>query len=215
MSKFIGKDERFFASITVTDTSSFLQVPKHKHMPSLPSMVFLEKEIKQMNGEIDEFEYSDEFVDALFDKSQDASYKDFHYKLDCLLAQQSWRKGLISEDMEVLKHKIYEMDEDSEDKDLFKYLLGQKLDGMYHYPERHFAQEEMMMEDGGDWMMDEMEAMPMMAPVAEFRGADGGGMMEKNVAPSPSPQRRGGAGGGAGGRGGQKSKETSDSKDKS
>ena len=51
----IAEDERFYASITVTDTSSFLQVPKHKHMPSLPAMVYLEKEIKQLNGEIDEF----------------------------------------------------------------------------------------------------------------------------------------------------------------
>jgi len=42
----IGKDEKFYASITVTDTSSFLQIPKHKHMPSLPSMVYLEKEIR-------------------------------------------------------------------------------------------------------------------------------------------------------------------------
>jgi len=46
LARFIKKDEKFYASITVTDTSSFLQVPKHKHMPSLPSMVYLEKEIR-------------------------------------------------------------------------------------------------------------------------------------------------------------------------
>ena len=36
-------------------------------MPSLPAMVYLEKEIKQMNGEIDEFLYSSEYIDNLFD----------------------------------------------------------------------------------------------------------------------------------------------------
>jgi len=39
-------DEKFYASIVVTDTSSFLKVPKPKQSPSLPSMVYLEKEIK-------------------------------------------------------------------------------------------------------------------------------------------------------------------------
>jgi len=48
-------EEKFYASITVTDVSSFLEVPKEKHMPSLPAMVYLEKEVKQMNGEVDEF----------------------------------------------------------------------------------------------------------------------------------------------------------------
>jgi hypothetical protein len=38
-------------------------------MPSVPSMVYLEKEIKQLNGEIDEFEYSNEYIDPLFDMS--------------------------------------------------------------------------------------------------------------------------------------------------
>ena len=68
-------DEKFFASITVTDLSSFLEVPKHKLMPSLPTMVYLEKEVKQMNGEIDEFQYSNEYLDASFDVSDEASGK--------------------------------------------------------------------------------------------------------------------------------------------
>jgi hypothetical protein len=38
-------------------------------MPSLPTMVYLEKEIRQMNGEIDEFQYSSEYIDSIFDKS--------------------------------------------------------------------------------------------------------------------------------------------------
>ena len=39
-------DEKFFASITVTDLSSFLEVPKRKLMPSLPTMVYLEKGVR-------------------------------------------------------------------------------------------------------------------------------------------------------------------------
>lgn len=36
-------------------------------MPSLPAMVFLEKEIKQLDGEVDEFPYSDEYLSQYFD----------------------------------------------------------------------------------------------------------------------------------------------------
>jgi len=68
-------DEKFFASLIVTDVSSFLEVPKHKLTPSLPSMVYLEKEVKQMNGEIDEFQYSSEYIDPFFDVSQDGESK--------------------------------------------------------------------------------------------------------------------------------------------
>jgi hypothetical protein len=46
LTEFMGKDEKIYASITVTDTSSFLQVPSYKHMPSLPTMIYLEKEIQ-------------------------------------------------------------------------------------------------------------------------------------------------------------------------
>jgi len=59
-------------------------------MPSLPSMVYLEKEIKQMNGEIDEFEYSDEYIDFLFDKRESRDGKALDEQLmniDCLLGQ--------------------------------------------------------------------------------------------------------------------------------
>lgn len=39
-------EEKFYASITVTDVSSFLEVPKQKLMPSLPAMVYVEKEVR-------------------------------------------------------------------------------------------------------------------------------------------------------------------------
>jgi hypothetical protein len=42
----VDDDEEYFASITVSDLSSYLQVPKAKLMPSLPAMTYLEKEIK-------------------------------------------------------------------------------------------------------------------------------------------------------------------------
>jgi len=57
-------------------------------MPSLPSMVYLEKEIKQMNGELDEFNYSGEYIDSLFDKSDGHSEsleQESNMKIDCLL----------------------------------------------------------------------------------------------------------------------------------
>ena len=65
----VDDDEEYFASITVSDLSSYLQVPKAKLMPSLPAMTYLEKEIKQINGEVDEFQHSSEYIDALFDQS--------------------------------------------------------------------------------------------------------------------------------------------------
>lgn len=76
-------DEQFFASITVTDTSSLLQVSKHKLMPSLPAMTYLEKEIKQLDGSIDEFIHSADYIDSLFDVNSDEEV-DFE-KLDVLL----------------------------------------------------------------------------------------------------------------------------------
>lgn len=42
----IEKDEKFYASVTITDVSSFLELPKSKLMPSLPAMTHLEKDIK-------------------------------------------------------------------------------------------------------------------------------------------------------------------------
>lgn len=50
-----GKDEQFYTSIVVTDTSSFLKVPKYKQAPSVPAMVYLEKELRQPDGQVNEF----------------------------------------------------------------------------------------------------------------------------------------------------------------
>ena len=68
-------NETFFASLTVTDISSYLSIPPDKLMPSLPSMIYLEKEIKNLNGELDEFPWSAEFLDAYNDADLNESAK--------------------------------------------------------------------------------------------------------------------------------------------
>jgi len=60
---------RYFASISVTDMSPFVKVPEAKHQPSLPAMVYLEKEVMTLNANVNEFKYSSEYIDHLF-KSQ-------------------------------------------------------------------------------------------------------------------------------------------------
>ena len=57
----------------VTDVSSLLKVPKYKHQPSLPSMVFLENEIDQ---EIGEFLYSNEYIDHMFETKNSQGFLD-------------------------------------------------------------------------------------------------------------------------------------------
>lgn len=91
-------NETFYASITVTDYSSFLEVDKHKMMPSLPAMVYLEKEIQTINGKIDEFYYSDEYIDNFFNKNfENSGDKDYDRNVDLLLGMQNWRKGLLND----------------------------------------------------------------------------------------------------------------------
>ncbi len=43
-------------------------------MPSLPAMTYLEKEIKQMNAEIDEFEFSANYIDPFFNGQTTLDY---------------------------------------------------------------------------------------------------------------------------------------------
>jgi hypothetical protein len=46
-----------------------LEVPKYKLMPSLPAMTHLEKDIKQLNGKVCDFDNSADYIDELFDGS--------------------------------------------------------------------------------------------------------------------------------------------------
>ena len=86
-------DEKFFASVVVTDYSSYLKVPKHKYQPSLPTMVYLEKEVQHQNEQIDEFPYATEYLDDMFDSTMD----DQSAHLDLLLAMQQWRRNLLND----------------------------------------------------------------------------------------------------------------------
>lgn len=45
----IVSDRIIFTSIKVIDVSSFVKIPKYKHSPSLASMVYLEREVYELN----------------------------------------------------------------------------------------------------------------------------------------------------------------------
>jgi len=60
------KDEKVFASVTVTDISSFYRVPYWELGPTLPSMVYLEREVEQLNDDKGEFTYWQDYVDSNF-----------------------------------------------------------------------------------------------------------------------------------------------------
>jgi len=80
-------NEDVYASIVVSDLSSYLKVPTFKQQPNIQDMVYLEKEIKQLNNVIDEFYYSDQFLSL--------TSNDHDQNLDVLLNTQSWRRGLL------------------------------------------------------------------------------------------------------------------------
>lgn len=80
----LNASETVYASIKVSDLSSILKVESYKQPPNLQQMVYLEKEIKQLNTEIDEFLYADEFLSFSGNGSEQ--------NLDVLLGMQTWRR---------------------------------------------------------------------------------------------------------------------------
>ena len=70
-------------------------------MPSLPAMVHLEKEIKQLNGKVSDFDNSADYIDDLFDGS--GVGKKELVNLDLLLGTQAWRKGKLANVKELNK----------------------------------------------------------------------------------------------------------------
>ena len=92
-------DEDLFAAVTVTDVSALLKVPDHRHGPTLPTMLYLEKEVQLAQTEdfllIKELEYSGEFIDAAFTVDQPQDSATFE-NLDLLLGNQAWRKHIYS-----------------------------------------------------------------------------------------------------------------------
>ena len=92
-------DEDIFAKVTVTDISSLLSVPSHKQQPSLPSMVYLEREVKLVGVDTsvpELLEYSNEFLDANFDLNRRADDIVDYNNLDLLLGNQNWRKNVFT-----------------------------------------------------------------------------------------------------------------------
>lgn len=116
----VDEDEKFYASIVVTDTSSFLKLPKYKQMPSLPAMVYLEKEIKQ--EQIDEFRYSDQYVDQFFDVTQNSKdTKAQDVNLNLLLGIQNWRRYKL-DNVNALDDEILSLEEGGDERLLLEYL---------------------------------------------------------------------------------------------
>lgn len=91
-------EEDLYASVTVTDISSLLSVPSHKLQPSLPTMVYLEKEVKLVGNDwalTDSLEYSDEFIDTNFNLDETDNTDDY-LNLELLLGVQSWRRRVFT-----------------------------------------------------------------------------------------------------------------------
>lgn len=63
-----------FASVHITDVSSLLKVPKYKHQPSIPSMVFLENEVSF--DKPGDFLYCDEYIDFQFENPASSGFLD-------------------------------------------------------------------------------------------------------------------------------------------
>ena len=84
-----------------------------------------------MNGEIDAFEYSSEYIDAFFDVSEEVdrpfSDDELDVNLDLLMGIQDWRKGSL-DDIEELKDRIRALEDGSNERLRLQYLLGQSTD---------------------------------------------------------------------------------------
>ena len=117
---------QFYASVMVTDTSSFLKVPKFKQAPSVPAMIYLEKEVKQQDGAVNEFQHAQEYLDSTFDPTvQFKQASDEDLNLDLLLAVQDWRRWKF-DDRGQLETEINNLKDLSADRLRLEYLRGQK-----------------------------------------------------------------------------------------
>jgi hypothetical protein len=101
-----------------------LEVPKHKLMPSLPAMTHLEKDIKQLNGKVCDFDNSADYIDELFDGS--AENEQSMLNVDLLLGTQQWRKGKLA-DFKNLESNIMDMEDESDDRLRLEYLFARKV----------------------------------------------------------------------------------------
>lgn len=107
--------QKYYVSVTVTDLSSYIEIPKVKHQPSLPTMIHLEKEVKHMSGRINEFTYSSEYIEHYFETEPHANLKTkdelalLDKNTDLLLGVQNWRKGFF-DDIRVIQDKMTKME---------------------------------------------------------------------------------------------------------
>ena len=63
-----------FTSLKVIDVSSLLRIPQYKHSPSLASMVYLEREMYELNINPGSFFYSHEYVEHMFESTKSNPY---------------------------------------------------------------------------------------------------------------------------------------------
>jgi len=117
------EDEVYYASLTVTDLSSYVRVPSAKHPPSLAAMAYLEKEVMHLNKQVDEFPYANEYLDNLFQTMRQSTPQEMitsSAHVDLLLGAQAWRKFLFDDDNQIW-NKISSAETDDE-KLSFKYI---------------------------------------------------------------------------------------------
>lgn len=181
----LNASEIVYASIKVSDLSSILKVESYKQPPNLYQMVYLEKEIKQLNTEIDEFLYSDEFLSFAGSGKPE--------NLDALLGMQTWRRYKF-DDVDSLRSLINSKSGD--EKHLYEYLLadqgyqiyyrGGMVDDMAFDAPLPFARNNMagegMMEKAMMRPMAIAEAAPAPAPVAAKKVAGDNQAAAENVA---------------------------------
>jgi len=170
-----GLDKNILTSVKVTDVSSLLKVPKYKHQPTLPSMVYLEKEALDQNQNIQEFLYSDDYVDFMFETADSQGFlerKSADYYLlytDLMLGMQEWRRNLL-DDVYKVEDLARNLDEDSEERLHLEYLLGRKIWSYMLFDAMPMMAEPMMMDEGfAEPEMAMMDAAP--APQPRMRGA--------------------------------------------
>jgi len=92
-------------------------------MPSLPAMVYLEKEVMTIDDSIDQFLYSQDYIDALFDPTTPATEAegDAELNIDLLLAMQNWRKGKL-DNYDQLDWEIWDLEWGSKERLRLEYL---------------------------------------------------------------------------------------------
>lgn len=91
--------EEFYASVAVTDVSSFQKVPKKDLYPSLGNMMYIEREVRPIGQprtglDLYNFQYGQDYVDHIFEIG---NADDSLENLELLLGIQFWRRYLYTD----------------------------------------------------------------------------------------------------------------------